>query len=135
MSEQYGWIGVDLDKTLAEYESWVSDTHIGKPIPNMVKIVKEHLSAGDEVRVFTARMCRNSEQVSKAIYDWTLEHIGVGLIATNVKDFEMKLLYDDRAVGVVPNTGRLLHENSYATGYDYGRLDGYKECLNKYGDI
>ena len=68
-----------------------------------------------------------------------LTHKGVGLVATNVKDFKMMLLYDDRALGVVPNTGVLLHElsndNGYTSGYSCGKQDGYSECLSRYGDV
>lgn len=51
-----GWIGVDLDGTIAEYHGWVSPTHIGAPIPKMVERVKVWLSEGKEVRIFTARV-------------------------------------------------------------------------------
>ena len=35
-----GWIGVDLDGTLAEYHGWKGSEHIGPPIPLMVERVK-----------------------------------------------------------------------------------------------
>lgn len=31
-----GWIGVDLDGTLAHYDHWRGETHIGPPIAPMV---------------------------------------------------------------------------------------------------
>jgi hypothetical protein len=31
-----GWIGVDLDGTLAFYDEWIGPEHIGAPIPGMV---------------------------------------------------------------------------------------------------
>lgn len=43
-----------------------------------------------------------------AIRAWCIEHIGQALPITNVKDFSMMALYDDRAVQVVPNTGLLV---------------------------
>lgn len=52
----HGWIGVDLDGTLAEYTGWVSAEHIGLPVPLMVKRVQDWLTAGYDVRVFTARV-------------------------------------------------------------------------------
>lgn len=50
-----GWIGVDLDGTLAEYHGW-TDGEIGKPIPTMVARVKRWLADGKDVRIFTARI-------------------------------------------------------------------------------
>ena len=51
-----GWIGVDLDGTLAEYDKWVSPTHIGKPILRMVKRVQKWLAEGRQVKIMTARV-------------------------------------------------------------------------------
>ena len=42
MSE--GWIGVDLDGTLAEYLGWQGMGHIGEPIAPMVERVKAWLA-------------------------------------------------------------------------------------------
>jgi hypothetical protein len=47
-----GWIGVDLDGTLAHYDGWKGADHIGEPIAPMVERVKRWLSEGHEVRVF-----------------------------------------------------------------------------------
>lgn len=106
-----GWIGVDLDGTLAHYDGWVSETHIGKPIAPMVKRVVAWLDQGIEVRIFTARVGttkddRDLSVVRKAIEDWCVEHIGYSLPITNLKDFGMIELWDDRAVQVEKNTGR-----------------------------
>ena len=54
-----GWIGVDLDGTLAEYDGWVGPQHIGKPVPLMVDRVKRMLDYGEDVRIFTARVHKN----------------------------------------------------------------------------
>ncbi len=51
-----GWIGVDLDGTLAEYHGWVSEQHIGAPVPVMVERAKAWVARGVEVRIFTARI-------------------------------------------------------------------------------
>lgn len=32
-----GWIAVDLDGTLAEYDGWKGSAHIGNPVPKMVE--------------------------------------------------------------------------------------------------
>jgi FMN phosphatase YigB (HAD superfamily) len=109
-----GWIGVDLDGTLAKYEGWIGPEHIGEPIPAMVARVKEWLAQGYEVRIFTARVycpigdhLRHAEATTArdAIQEWTQKHLGKRLAVTNVKDFAMVELWDDRAYRVVPNTG------------------------------
>lgn len=111
-----GWIGVDLDGTLAHYEGWQGEIHIGKPIAPMVERVKRWLAQGLEVRIFTARVfvggddnrAASVEAVREAIDKWAIEHIGVRLPVTNVKDYGMVELYDDRCVQVEANTGRLV---------------------------
>lgn len=40
------------------------------------------------------------------IEQWCLKHIGVVLEVTNVKDFGMVELWDDRCVRVLKNTGQ-----------------------------
>ena len=104
-----GWHGVDLDGTLAHYDGWKGVEHIGKPIPAMVKLVKDLLKAGEEVRIFTARVSApNSAEAKKHIDAWARQHIGTALPITNVKDFGMIHLYDDRCTQVEQNTGRLV---------------------------
>lgn len=98
-----GWIGVDLDGTLAEYDGWVSATHIGKPIPPMINRVKAWLADGIEVRILTART-----EALIHVELWCYEHIGQVLRITTEKDFEMLELWDDRCVAVEANTGRML---------------------------
>lgn len=104
-----GWIGVDLDGTLAEYDGWKGVEHIGQPVPAMVGRVLKWLAEGREVRIMTARVSGPLESAAAAlapIQAWCAEHIGVVLPVTNVKDYAMIELWDDRAVQVVPNTGR-----------------------------
>jgi hypothetical protein len=105
-----GWIAVDLDATLAHYDGWKGPDHIGAPIPAMVERVKRWRAEGIEVRIFTARIWgggdqRDVEQVRAAIERWCAEHIGEVLPVTNVKDWSMRELWDDRCVQVAPNTG------------------------------
>lgn len=99
-----GWIGVDLDGTLAEYHpgSFSSDS-VGKPIPLMVERVKAWLAEGKEVRIFTARA--DEPENLPAVDAWVRKHIGQPLKITNVKDMGMVELWDDRAVQVVRNEG------------------------------
>lgn len=49
-----GWIGVDLDQTLAEYSGDVSV--IGEPIEPMCDRVRKWLKEGVDVRIVTARV-------------------------------------------------------------------------------
>lgn len=112
-----GWIGVDLDGTLAEYHSGgkYDATVIGKPIPAMVNRVKAALRQGYNVTVLTARMVGygGESKVAEAIRQWTLKHIGTALEATCIKDPGMIELWDDRAVGVESNTGKLLSRSRF----------------------
>ena len=103
-----GWIGVDLDGTLAYYDRFVSDRHIGAPVPAMVARVKAWLAEGKDVRIFTARAV--SLDSVDAIEEWCATNLGVILRVTNTKDYGMIRLYDDRCVQVEANTGRLLGE-------------------------
>lgn len=101
-----GWVGVDLDGTLAEYGGWKGPDSIGKPIPAMLNRVLDWLNAGQEVRIFTAR-ASVPEQIPFVV-EWCKLHLGRELAVTNVKDFGMITLYDDRCVQVETNTGRLI---------------------------
>lgn len=126
------WIGIDLDATLAEWGPGTSNPgdvmRIGAPIPKMIDRVKAFLAEGQEVRIFTARVGPASDDEAKAawrdcdtieefiayqrqlIEAWCLYHLGVAPVVTCVKDFHMYLLYDDRAIQMVPNTGQTLEE-------------------------
>jgi len=109
-----GWIGVDLDGTLAHYDSgYSSHFMVGPPIPAMLARVKDWLAQGKDVRIFTARVAPpHSEEVIARqrgiIEDWCLEHLGTVLPITATKDYEMLELWDDRCVTVEKNTGRCL---------------------------
>jgi hypothetical protein len=109
-----GWVGVDLDGTLAFYAGWVGIEHIGAPIPAMVERVQAWLAHGIPVKIFTARVAEPDEaeraKVIAFIEAWCLEHIGTVLPVTNVKDFGMLELWDDRCVQVEANTGRRVVE-------------------------
>jgi len=111
MVRQSGWWAVDLDGTLAFYDGYKGEV-IGAPIPQMVDRVKRWIAKGRTVKIMTARVGRHPDSTSedvarirKIIEDWTEEHIGTRLEVTNEKDYKMVELWDDRAVGVIPNTG------------------------------
>ena len=103
-----GWIGVDLDGTLALHSGNTED--IGGPIPPMVNRVKKWLDEGKDVRIFTARVGRgpSAEERVQAVKDikvWCKRFIGKELPVTACKDYTMLELWDDRAVQVLHNTG------------------------------
>lgn len=105
-----GWIGVDLDGTLAKHPpSYISPTHIGDPVPKMLKRVKEWLANGQKVKIMTARVSVDHgeyvEASRKAIEAWCEKHLGQKLEVTNEKDFSMIELWDDRVVRVICDTG------------------------------
>lgn len=108
-----GWIGVDLDGTLAHYEGWMGAEHIGAPIPAMRERVLRWLAEGREVRIFTARVSHDgthrrlleAQTAMQHIVDWCKLHLGQALPVTCTKDFAMVELWDDRAVQVIANTG------------------------------
>lgn len=102
-----GWIGVDLDGTLAKYDKW--DGSIGEPIPLMAERVKKWLAEGKDVRLFTIRADLGPEQVT-LVKAWCLTHLGQELPLTATKDAAMLELWDDRAISVEMNTGVNLKE-------------------------
>jgi hypothetical protein len=109
------WIGVDLDGTLAHYDGWKGVGHIGEPIPAMVERIRQWIRDGQDVRIFTARASSPDPDEKKAaieaIQAWCLRHIGSALFITATKDLKMYELWDDRAVCVERNTGRILGRN------------------------
>jgi hypothetical protein len=135
-----GWIGVDLDGTLFEYHEWVGWNVFGAPIPQMIHRVQRWIVEGREVRIVTARVdlpindgqsepipsyykthvCRvtgekfSDRMMVRAVQAHCVAH---GLPALRVqchKGVDMIELWDDRAVQVVPNTGRTLAEEHVA---------------------
>jgi hypothetical protein len=115
-----GWIGVDLDGTLAHYDKWRGAQHVGEPVPAMVERVKRWLAEGRTVKVFTARVSHDgsprrlqeAQEAMIAIERWCAKHIGQTLAVTNAKDYAMIELWDDRAVQVRPNTGEPVGEST-----------------------
>jgi hypothetical protein len=102
-----GWIGVDLDGTLAVYEGWKGEEHIGEPVPLMLQRVKTWVAEGRRVKIFTAR-AYGREHVVPIVHDWLVQHGLPPLEVTCVKDYACLEIWDDRAVHVQQNTGRVL---------------------------
>jgi hydroxymethylpyrimidine pyrophosphatase-like HAD family hydrolase len=108
-------IGVDLDGTLAKWYGraiidYIPDK-IGDPIPEMVARVKKWLAQGKEVVIFTARVHpsnADAEIARLATQRWCLDNFGVILEVTCMKHPRMTWIFDDRAVSVEKDTGRIL---------------------------
>ena len=102
-----GWIGVDLDGTLAEWHGW-GDGNIGEVIEPMRKRVMGWDKEGREVRIFTGRAGEDKEVIK--IGKWLEDNGFPDFSVTNVKDHYMEEFWDDRAVAVERNTGRVISE-------------------------
>jgi hypothetical protein len=110
MSNEHGYRGVDLDGSLAAYGEWKGSDVIGEPIPKMVERVKRWLAAGEEVRIVTARVGPGippdeRDKAWAAIKLWCLQHLGQELPVQSYKCYQMRELWDDRAIQLVPNSG------------------------------
>jgi len=81
----------------------------------MLKRVQQWLKDGDQVVVFTSRITESGSApglnlgfdhtgAKEAIEAWCQLYLGQTLPVTNIKGF-FHDLWDDRAVGVIPNTG------------------------------
>ena len=108
------WYGVDLDGTLAFYDGFKGEDHIGDPIPAMIEKVKDLMSQGKLVKIMTARVSpiKNTdvEAARKLIQQWCEKHLGRSLPVTHEKDHQMVELWDDRVRQVVKNTGKFIDE-------------------------
>ena len=103
------WTGVDLDGTLAYYDRKSPFDEIGDPIPDMLTLVKELINNGIRVKIFTAR-AQDPEQ-KPIIRDWLKANGLPELEITNIKDYNMQWLLDDRCIQVERNTGRLIFKD------------------------
>jgi len=113
------WIAVDFDGTLATWGCpWNKDySATGSPIPKMIGRVKKWLSEGKDVRIFTARADQyhpsgtlSSSAMRRPLEAWCLKHLGQILPITNRKDYWCRVIYDDRAIQVIKDTGELIEK-------------------------
>jgi hypothetical protein len=114
-----GWIGVDLDGTLALYDGFEGPDIIGEPVPAMLERVKRWLADGKDVRIVTARVAIHclKDELDYAMFmpaweKWSQKHLGRVLPVTCQKDYQMVELWDDRCVQVEKNTGRVIGEST-----------------------
>ena len=96
------WVGFDFDGTLAR-------EHTLEPVPPMVERLRKYLSQGLEVRILTAR--GNDAVGTRLVKDWLKKHNLPDLKVTSNKDYQMIVLYDDRARQVIQNTGVVVGED------------------------
>lgn len=103
-ADDKGWIGCDLDGTLAHYVSGnFCKNIIGDPIPKMLERVKKWIEEGKTVKIVTARA--TDPKSIPIIEKWLTKYGLEGLEVTNQKDVSMTELWDDCAIQVIPNTG------------------------------
>lgn len=111
MTTHFGWIGVDLDGTLAQvdHNQPYVENQIGEPVARMVEFVQDLMDNGYEVRIFTARAAepdlRRRLVIEATIRDWCIKVFGKPLPITCVKDYQCICIYDDRARQVIYNQG------------------------------
>ncbi|HQN99307.1 MAG TPA: hypothetical protein PKU86_07625 [Bacteroidales bacterium] len=70
----------------------------------MVKRVNNWIAEGKNIKIFTARVTHENEAI-RYIHEWLVVQGLPALEVTNVKDFDMIELCDDRCVGVITNMG------------------------------
>ncbi len=105
------WIGVDLDGTLAHYNGWRGLQHIGKPIPLMLERIRQWQANGFTIKIMTARA--SVPGGVPPVEAWLKKYGLEGVEVTNMKDFDMVELWDDRAIQVIENTGKAVLRGNY----------------------
>jgi hypothetical protein len=102
------WTGVDLDGTLAHWDKGGTSHGIGKPVPRMLSFVQRMVESGVRVKIFTARAGDKSQRL--LIRKWLRSNGLPQLEISNIKDYGMQRLYDDRSIQVERNTGRIISD-------------------------
>ena len=98
------WVGFDFDGTLAV-------EHTFEPVEPMVDRLRAYLDQGVEVRILTARgNDPHGPHGIKLVKDWLKKQGLPDLQVTSKKDYQMIVLYDDRARQVIQNTGVVVGE-------------------------
>ncbi len=95
------WVGFDFDGTLAV-------EHTFEPVKPMVDRLRKYLKQGTECRILTAR--GNDPAGINLVKTWLREQGLPNLQVTSKKDYQMIVLYDDRARQVIQNQGIVVGE-------------------------
>jgi hypothetical protein len=104
-------IALDLDSTLAFYESKWKAQKVGTAIIPMLENVKKWLAKGYKVTIFSARLSHEGEDLVnqiRMIRAFLKEH-DLNLPMTATKKAEFSHFIDDKAYHVVPNSGIILN--------------------------
>lgn len=107
-------IAVDLDGTIAEHEE--GQEHIGAPIQPMLNQVRKWVKEGKDVRIFTARLAFPGE--FPKIKAWLRAHGLDHLPVTDRKQADVSHFYDDRAVHVERNTGKITGDGPHQKSWE-----------------
>jgi hypothetical protein len=137
MNHRHDWTGFDFDRTLATYYKWGGAAELGQPIAPIVDLLKQTHEKGN-VKIFSARVwpiihydphtlqthwdprvrdlpdehqairSQCARDAIRAMVNWCDTHLGFRVPITTVKDIHCTRLYDDIAVQVEPNTGRII---------------------------
>lgn len=103
------WIGFDLDGTLAvDLPDRKNDSEIGQPIWSMVKLAKEHIRRGMDVRLYTARAYEANENTLQAMRDWCKIYLGAEIPIQCNKDHDIGYIFDDKTYRVAKDIGVLV---------------------------
>lgn len=133
-TKRNGWIGCDLDGTLAMHVPGepYHPTVVGAPVEAMVRRVQDWLKAGAEVRIVTARVAEEpvDPNIVKAIDKFCIQHFGRPLPVTCRKDYGMVALYDDRAYRVRRNEGTVVEEDEEVRQNSYGPVKELRTCAS-----
>ena len=110
---------VDLNGTLAHHEKGApvftaaGEPLIGKPIKRMVDRVRRLMDQGTSVRILCAAVSEDTpraEKLRSAVKDWTKKHLGRALPVTATVTPRCIGIWNDKARGVVRNTGKFTDE-------------------------
>ena len=112
-SNEEEWVGFDLDGTLAKYDGWKGIDHIGEPVESVVLVAKLLHWLGKKIKILTARVAprggeNDSDKARAYVEEWCQKNLSFTPEVTYIKDASMIALFDDRAVSVEQNTGKIL---------------------------
>jgi len=97
---------IDLDGTLAYYDTWGEKGEISDPIPLMKKQVLKWHKQGIKIKIFTARAYK--EKNIKKIRKWLLLNGFPLFEITNIKEMDCSIIIDDKAREAIKNTGMIV---------------------------
>ena len=104
------WLAVDLDGTLAVYDGWKGEDHIGDLVLPIAEKIKQRVNDGWKVAIFTARVSGQASEAAHAkyiIWEWLGDNKIAHFISciTAVKGKHFTEFWDDRAIAVAKNHG------------------------------